>query len=946
MDNQPEEKKLDKASVVVNYDDPPRRSAPSLSVGPVGWVRENLFGSPLDAILTILSVVVIVSVTVTVTTWAVQQANWLTINQNFRSFMAGTYPITSIWRLAFLVNLAGFMTGFTIATHSRVSREFLITVGVILAALFAVPVVANATLPAPATYLSAGVVDVQSGTVTETPTDRFAFVGRGGTTIQITVPDTITDDEQARELAGFMDRPMQAYFNAALNRNEDVLRLEEITKTLNAHQRSGATLLTCTQFLDLKAEKLNLYEALAPLAVNEEEVAALEVDSEVLLSCEAFLTLPETEYREITGIYDINSATVNVMLLDAEGASLGEATLTPGEGELTAQLPTDGWYVVEAVVDAEDVMMVLDARNIYPLIERSVVDPVLDEDGEPIVDEATGRLQRETIAEYVNVYRRTVITDERVTLTDADGEEAEVGLLRLTDTQYAGERPTADYVMLGLVPTLDLMGMSSLWFVVFGALGYVAAVGIRRAAPVVPGGGITPTTNLLGWLLAAYLLFLLSLGIDSLGSIGLGNIVAMLVWVGVAFFVGATYNSFDNKQLRQGLLGITVIGILLHVIAFQVLAGEPSLVYNQYVPSAEDGPVVVNVGDYFAYRDAVGTVLEAETATALENNTTPPLQAEIERRTSLEVNGETVFPVRAEGYLTQMGFYVQLVLWGAIVIMMINMGLSNEDTLPLGARRRGLVGAVVLWVGVYALVPLVINLLAGAGVMTQFRSDRLLPVAEMRLWGGFLLTFMLTIVGIIASFPIGILLALGRRAHRYPAIKYFCILYIEFVRGVPLITVLFMASLLVPLVNPELATVPQVVRAMVGITMFSAAYLAENVRGGLQSIPSGQEEAGKALGLNNVQVTMQITLPQALRAVIPALVGQAISLFKDTSLVYIVGLADLTGVAIRVVAQSEFVGRRLETLVFISVIYFIFSYVMSFVSRRIEESGSGSARRS
>jgi general L-amino acid transport system permease protein len=162
---------------------------------------------------------------------------------------------------------------------------------------------------------------------------------------------------------------------------------------------------------------------------------------------------------------------------------------------------------------------------------------------------------------------------------------------------------------------------------------------------------------------------------------------------------------------------------------------------------------------------------------------------------------------------------------------------------------------------------------------------------------------------------------------------------------VPLVSVLFMASLLVPLLDPNLATIPGVVRAMVGITMFSAAYLAENVRGGLQSIPGGQEEAGKALGLNNVQVTSQIMLPQALRAVIPALVGQAISLFKDTSLVYIVGLADLTRVAQRVVAQSEFVGHRLETFTFVSVIYFIFSYVMSYVSRRIEESGSGSARR-
>jgi general L-amino acid transport system permease protein len=117
------------------------------------------------------------------------------------------------------------------------------------------------------------------------------------------------------------------------------------------------------------------------------------------------------------------------------------------------------------------------------------------------------------------------------------------------------------------------------------------------------------------------------------------------------------------------------------------------------------------------------------------------------------------------------------------------------------------------------------------------------------------------------------------------------------------------------------------------------------VRGGLQSIAPGQEEAARALGLNNLQVTMLITLPQALRAVIPALVGQCIALFKDTSLVALVGLTDLTGIAKSVIAQAEFVGLQTEVYVFISVIYFIFSYAMAYISRRIEASGSGAARR-
>ena len=163
-------------------------------------------------------------------------------------------------------------------------------------------------------------------------------------------------------------------------------------------------------------------------------------------------------------------------------------------------------------------------------------------------------------------------------------------------------------------------------------------------------------------------------------------------------------------------------------------------------------------------------------------------------------------------------------------------------------------------------------------------------------------------------------------------------------RGVPLITVLFLATLLVPLIDPTLATIEGAVRVWVGVTMFSAAYLAENVRGGLQSIPKGQTEAAQAIGLSNWQTTLHILLPQALRAVIPALVGQFISLFKDTSLVVIVGLAEITGIANRVVAQPEFLQKRQETYLYIAIIYFVFSYIMSYISRRVEETGSGAAR--
>ena len=278
------------------------------------------------------------------------------------------------------------------------------------------------------------------------------------------------------------------------------------------------------------------------------------------------------------------------------------------------------------------------------------------------------------------------------------------------------------------------------------------------------------------------------------------------------------------------------------------------------------------------------------------------------------------------------GLFVSFAVWLAIGGFVARRGVAARGRLS----TRQLVWANLICAGLW-LGLLLIPTLTGA-------TGEPLPGIDTRRWGGLLLTAVITVVALVASFPIGILLALGRRSS-LPLVRGVCTVYIELVRGVPLITVLFMAMLLVPLLNPALATVENAFRAMVGFTLFSAAYLAENVRGGLQAVPSSQEEAGRALGLSGWQVIMLITLPQALRAVIPALVGQCIALFKDTSLVALVGLTDLTGMSKGVISQAEFVGLQTEVYVFISVIYFIFSYAMAYVSRRIEASGSGRARR-
>ncbi len=211
-----------------------------------------------------------------------------------------------------------------------------------------------------------------------------------------------------------------------------------------------------------------------------------------------------------------------------------------------------------------------------------------------------------------------------------------------------------------------------------------------------------------------------------------------------------------------------------------------------------------------------------------------------------------------------------------------------------------------------------------------------IPVVESGKWGGLLLTFLLALVGIVASFPIGVLLALGRQS-KLPVVKAMCIVFIEVVRGVPLVTILFMTSILLPLLLPDSIRIDRVLRAMLGMTLFAAAYMAENVRGGLQSISRGQYDAAKAMGLNNFQTTVLIILPQALRVVIPAIVGQFIALFMDTTLAIIVGLLELLAVGSAIInSNPKWLLLDMEVFAFIAIVFWIFTYSMAYASRQVE----------
>ena len=651
------------SGTAVNYDEPVIKPPPLLAVGPLAWIRNNLFRSTADTLLTLGFGVLAVSVLSGIIGWAVQQANWFVVTENLRLFLVGRFPVDAVWRVEWIALYILFVAGFAIATWTRVSRQLIIVVVVILALIFAIPPLVDALAPPPTSALAAGAAPIQSGTVSETPLQTVGFIGSAGTEMSVIYRTDLTGDAALAGVAAFTDRATAALVNAARNR-----------LAAEAERAERETQLTSDTLTDEQRAALS------------DELAAFEVPPPVV---------------ETTGL---NQSPVTVQILDAETMDvLAEAVLPTETDTLSFVLPEDGWYLLNKTSESETGAAILEIVNLEPLL----------------ISELSAR----------EVRFRTLVTDFETDAAQPRVDGQNLPVVNIIDYQFSGERSFGQYMRLQGGPFLAQLDMPLLIFALVAAAGYGTSRILERTRPATCPGG-----------------------------------------------------QRSNRTLST------------------------------------------------------------------------------------------------------------LILISPIVIAVL---IATVDTTR---------------------------------------------------WGGLLLTFMLTAVGIVLSFPIGVLLALGRRSH-FPVVKWACILFIEIVRGVPLITVLFIANLMLPLLHPSLATVEGIFRAMAGITLFSAAYLAENVRGGLQSIPPGQEEAARALGLGRIQVILFIMLPQALRAVIPALVGQAISLFKDTSLVAIIGLFDLTRIADSVIVQPEFIGARPEAYLFISIIYFLFSYLMAWASRRVEASGSGSARK-
>ncbi len=670
----------------VNYEEPQTKSPPLLSVGPLAWIKNNLFGSLMDTILTVVGAIVIVSAVTAFFTWALAGANWFVIIFNMRQFLIGRFEPWAEWRVQLLALLVIAVLGWAVGAWSRISRGVFIFLLVITALLFVLPPVIRAVVPLSPSFVSAGETAIAYGSVAQQPLAQLGFIGREGEVITLRVAREYSQNDRALANSfSFVDSPLNTLRNAAENRLTIEARIPEI-------------------------ERLLAGDALTP-----NQRALLTADLERL-------EVPPP----VTETYHLNEFPAQVRLLDGATMEPISEALLSGESEpLSVTLPRDGWYVLEKTVpDNPEAVTLIAAEGIYPMLERSFTRSAsIGPDGETI---AAGR-----VTQYIRMTDIFLVEGGRPRIEGTD-----VPFENIVENQYRGARPLHDYLSLYLAPFFQQINTGFLWLLIAGIIGY----------------------------------------------------------------------------------------------------------------------------------------------------------------------------------------------WGA---RLTDKYFSPVEKPRLRSQR------IAFWLFI-ALPPVAFILVAGFGI---------LPPTSPPLWGGLLLTMLLTVVGIVVSFPLGVALALGRRSS-LPVVKGASIAYIELVRGVPLITVLLMAMVLVPFVAPWLGgpdTGPY--RAMVAVTLFSAAYLAENVRGGLQSLPPGQEEAAKALGLSAWQATLFITLPQALRAVIPALVGQFISLFKDTSLVTIVGLMDLTDVAQTVVNQNEFLGLRREAFVFISIVYFVFSYVMAMVSRRIEESGSGAARR-
>jgi His/Glu/Gln/Arg/opine family amino acid ABC transporter permease subunit len=643
--------------------------------------------------------------------------------------------------------------------------------------------------------------------------------------------------------------------------------------------------------------RLDAIARYAYLGSTLEEEAASDVDLPRLTSNQSLLYQTEydayVELEPITEVYHLNQNPVRVRILNGETMEELREPLDLAVGDIfSVTIPADesGWFILEKQylpsTEIAEGISVLEVQGVSPLLQSSSFDA-----------------------------ERNGFVDDFVRLTDGlrlrdplpKIEGVAASFINITENKYFGARSFSDYLSAYLAPFLDAIGLPLVSYFMMGILGYWFTITLANF------GDKSLATNFAAVALA---------------------LVPLVFWI-----------------LVNGLYAYTaVMWLLVLALTFSIL-----LVYQigrRYGanPVTYLLPIVIYLAFVFILVTTQGFTFEGYAkifSDILADPSNPTLWSRIEF-----VQYLPLYPL-----LLDHAALPRFILWLGIFALLFaaNSGargriIGNENRInwewAVFASLLFVLAAALLYVHTTIEFP---NPFAAERLVTlslpiELNTKWPLDPTKPNDWGGLLLVMAITIYGIIIAFPIGVALALGRRSD-LPVIKSFCIGYIELVRGSPFITVLFFVQLLLPLLSSELAELSNTYRAIIATIAFSAAYLAENVRGGLQSLPPGQSEAAKALGLSTWQMTILITLPQALRAMIPALVGQFISLFKDTSLVSIVGLSDLVKMVDSINAQTAFSGTRLEGLFFISIIYFVFSYVMGYVSRLLEASGSGITRR-
>ncbi len=289
--------------------------------------------------------------------------------------------------------------------------------------------------------------------------------------------------------------------------------------------------------------------------------------------------------------------------------------------------------------------------------------------------------------------------------------------------------------------------------------------------------------------------------------------------------------------------------------------------------------------------------------------------------------------IREKFWFSVFGLYPFELRWrpGTVLVIFAAMVAVSTQRRFWGGRLIGAwVGALfAMWTLMGGSVPVLSSLPLVGGLF-----EWLTPVPT-RLWGGWLVTIFLAVFGLAIAYPIGIMLALGRRSER-PIVKFVCVCWIEFIRGVPLISLLFIATFIVPLFMPTGVELDRLIRAQIAFIMFAAAYLAEVFRGGLQAIPKGQYEGADSLGLTYPQKMRLIVLPQALKITIPAQVNTFIGLFKDTTLVLIIGIFDFFTTLRSALGDANWLGFATEAYLYAATIYFVACYAMSKYSQRLE----------